>query len=318
MTWKSMALLCICWMAAESLSSHFIAAVSIADDDNQERLNSDLRALGHPEFRMREAASLRLFDVGVDAVIPLAQLAQTGNAEASIRAFELLRQLYTEGNEEIAEAVESAYEAILHGENVLAAVRVEMALETASAIRHRRALTSFRKLGGILRFSVAEELFAEGSSPPIKYAMITREWKGGDEGLKFLRRIEDFRSPKLTTLRPALYVIKGSISPAALVQLKVDLPDCVADRGPACLGVQPELPSGDPMEIALVLPGSAADKAGLQKRDIILNFDDAKIPNFTALVKQIGERQPGDKVRVLYLRDGEEKTTIVELGEWEK
>ena len=43
-----------------------------------------------------------------------------------------------------------------------------------------------------------------------------------------------------------------------------------------------------------------------------------KIPNFTALVKQIGERQPGDKVRVLYLRDGEEKTTIVELGEWEK
>ncbi len=291
--------------------------VATADDD-QKTLSADLKALEHAEFRVREAAARRLVARRVTVVAPLATLAQTGSAEASVRAFELLRQLHRDGDEETYEAVETTYEALVQSDNILAASRAEAAIEAVAEVRHRRALASFRKLGGLVQFESKEVTTEDAVPPPIHAVMINQKWRGGDEGLKYLRRIEDFRSPNQFRLRTGVYFIRGAkISPAALQGLKDEFGLAIVERGPACLGVQPMPELGDEVfRIKDVVADSAAGRAGLQPNDIILEFDDVPIPDFKALVEKIGERQPGDKIRIQYRRAGENKTTTAELLEW--
>ena len=293
------------------------AAATAADD--QKTLAADLKALEHAEFRMREAAAQRLVARRVTVVPPLSALAQTGSAEASVRAFELLRQLHRDGDDETYEAVEATYEALVQSDNILAASRAEAAIEAVSAVRHRRALASFRKLGGLVQFESEEDTTDDAAPPPIRAAMINHQWKGGDDGLKFLRRIEDFRSAIQLRPPPGIYFIRGAkISPEALNGLIAAFGGAVVERGPACLGVmqQQQGVGEDVLRIDQVVADSAAGRAGLQSDDIILEFDDVPIPNFKALVEKIGDRQPGDKIRILYSRAGEKQTTTAELLEW--
>lgn len=58
--------------------------------------------------------------------------------------------------------------------------------------------------------------------------------------------------------------------------------------------------------------GGAID-AGLKKGDIIKNVDDLQIKNFPTLLGIIGEKKPGDQVKVGVLRDGKEKYFNVKL-----
>ena len=76
------------------------------------------------------------------------------------------------------------------------------------------------------------------------------------------------------------------------------------------------LAKGDGGELA-VLPGSAADIAGLEENDIILEFDGVKINEENSLAKQIIKKNPGDTATLKVLHDGEEKEVQVTLGEWE-
>ena len=291
--------------------------VATAEDDQKTR-SADLKALEHAEFRVREAAARRLVARRVTVVPPLAALAQTGSVEASVRAFELLRQLYRDGDDETYEAVEATYEALVQSDNILAASRAEAAIEAVSEVRHRRALASFRKLGGLVQFESEEDTTEDAPPPPIRAAMINHQWKGGDDGLKYLRRIEEFRSALQGRSRSGIYFIQGAkISPEALNGLKASFGEAVVERGPACLGVMQQQGVGeDVLRIDQVVVDSAAGRAGLQQDDIILEFDDVPIPNFKALVEKIGVRQPGDKIRILYSRAGEKMTTTAELLEW--
>ena len=308
------------WLADPVLNASSGSEAVLADVDRA-ALIEDLKALEHADFRIREAASERIVARHQAAVAPLAELAQSGRAEASVRAFELLRQLHSADDEATYEAVESVYDALIQGDNIQVAARAEAAIDAQGATRHRRALAAFRKLGGLVRFLVEEDPDKDAPSPPLKAAMINRHWTGGDEGLKYLRRIEDFQPPARFQQRSALYVIKGptgaKISPEALARLKTDLQGVVAERGPAFLGVQPSSEFAEHgLIISRLVPGGPGDAAGLQGEDVILEFDGVAIPNFEVLVERIGLRQPGDKVNVLYMRDGEKKSTTVELDEF--
>ena len=317
MTWKLLIVLSGLWLAEPS-SPATTDSVTVLSEEDQKSLAADLKALGHSEFRVREAAAQRLAARPVVVVAPLAALAEAGSAEASVRAFELLRQLHRDGDDETYEAVETTYESLVQSHNILAASRAESAIDAVSEVRHRRAVASFRKLGGVVQFDSEVDPAADTPLPPIKTAMINRHWIGGDDGLKYLRRIEDFRSPAPFRQRSPIYVIKGAkVSAEALNELTVSFPGLVIERGPACLGVNPsdEFAQGG-MLIHKVVPGSAADQAGLQSGDIILEFDHVPIPDFKTLVATIGEHQPGDKIPVLFVRDGEKKATTAALGEW--
>jgi len=67
-----------------------------------------------------------------------------------------------------------------------------------------------------------------------------------------------------------------------------------------------------------IWPDSAAEKAGLKQGDIILEFNKEKIASDNSLVKIISKYSPGDTVSLKYLRDEEEITVEVELGEREE
>lgn len=67
-------------------------------------------------------------------------------------------------------------------------------------------------------------------------------------------------------------------------------------------------------EVAIT-PGSAAEKAGIQKGDIILEFNGERITKDNSLAKLIQKRNPGDTVVLKIFREGEEKTISATLGQ---
>lgn len=67
--------------------------------------------------------------------------------------------------------------------------------------------------------------------------------------------------------------------------------------------------------IAQVVKGSAADKAGLKPRDVIVGVDNEKIDDFSDLARAIGLRTPGSKVQIKLIRDGKTQTVTATLGD---
>ena len=65
--------------------------------------------------------------------------------------------------------------------------------------------------------------------------------------------------------------------------------------------------------ISKVTKNSGAEKAGLQKGDIIKKLDSQNIDTFAELSGYISTKRPNDKVQVTFLRDGETKTVPVTL-----
>ena len=64
-----------------------------------------------------------------------------------------------------------------------------------------------------------------------------------------------------------------------------------------------------------VIPGSPADKAGIEEYDIFLEIDGQKIDEEHSLVSIIRQKKVGDTVQVKLLHDGKEKEALVVLEE---
>ena len=67
-----------------------------------------------------------------------------------------------------------------------------------------------------------------------------------------------------------------------------------------------------------IISGGPAQKAGLKDGDIITKIDDVEISKNISLGSLIGEKSAGDKIKVTYLRDSKESTSIVTLEEYRK
>ncbi|HEX2894352.1 MAG TPA: trypsin-like peptidase domain-containing protein [Marmoricola sp.] len=67
-------------------------------------------------------------------------------------------------------------------------------------------------------------------------------------------------------------------------------------------------------QIQTVDGGGPADKAGVQKGDVITKVDDQVIDGSESLVATIRGHRPGDKVTLTYVRDGKTHTTSATLG----
>ena len=90
------------------------------------------------------------------------------------------------------------------------------------------------------------------------------------------------------------------------------LPLAVNPLVAAQLGIDPEI---EGILLRQVVPGSAADDAGLIDGDIILSMDGQPLRNNGELSKLLISHQPGDVVNVTLLRDGEELIASITLGE---
>jgi Do/DeqQ family serine protease len=67
------------------------------------------------------------------------------------------------------------------------------------------------------------------------------------------------------------------------------------------------------MYVASVVPGGAADEAGINAKDVIVKINDKKIETPAQLQETVAEHRPGDNVKVTYIRNGKEETASVEL-----
>ena len=92
-----------------------------------------------------------------------------------------------------------------------------------------------------------------------------------------------------------------------------------------------DLPVDEGVLLGEVTKGSPADKAGLrggrevrslgsdevtiEGGDIVLEFDGKRLESMREMADIVDTKKPGDKVKVVYLRDGDRKTTTVTLGE---
>ncbi|MFT3704251.1 MAG: PDZ domain-containing protein [Agriterribacter sp.] len=68
-------------------------------------------------------------------------------------------------------------------------------------------------------------------------------------------------------------------------------------------------------KITNVVEGSPAEKAGLQKGDIITKVGDKSVSDPASLADIIGDMEPNKEVDIYYLRDKKEKKVTVKLGE---
>lgn len=82
----------------------------------------------------------------------------------------------------------------------------------------------------------------------------------------------------------------------------------------AFLGVSTEKATGGGAQIKEVTKGSAAEKAGLKKGDVITKIDEIAVDNPEDLVKAIRKYKPEAKIVVSYKRDGKEQKANPVLG----
>lgn len=79
------------------------------------------------------------------------------------------------------------------------------------------------------------------------------------------------------------------------------------------LGVQGD-PEKDEPRVAKVFGGTPAEKAGIKVDDLILSFDGQAISAFAELSKLVGDKQPGDRVKVRVRRGSDELELEVTIG----
>ena len=81
----------------------------------------------------------------------------------------------------------------------------------------------------------------------------------------------------------------------------------------AYLGVELSATSNG-ARVTSVVPGKAADKAGVQKDDVITSFDGKKVTSVDSLRFAVDAKHPGDVVKVTLVRDGQSRTVSVTLA----
>jgi S1-C subfamily serine protease len=64
-----------------------------------------------------------------------------------------------------------------------------------------------------------------------------------------------------------------------------------------------------------IIPGSPADKAGLEENDIILELNNKRLDDNNPLAKAISQFKPGDEITLKILHKGDEKDVEVALEE---
>jgi len=276
--------------------------------------------LDHNDFATREAATRSLVQAGTTALPAVARAIRSGPPEASARAVQILVAWYAHGDPQGIEAVEDVCESLLVAGGTVGDQAL-LAWQAQSRDRDRRALEQLERLGA--RITFRDDVFGLDRGAPngrqklIQHIAIGAKWSGGDDGLKYIGRLEQPERMPLIVYR----VNGNTVSDAAFQKLE-DAGNRVEKRG-AKLGVgngggfdrdPQEIPG---FKIGSMEPGSAAERHGLMVDDIIVGFQDKPVTDFTDLVTYLLDTKPGDKVQLTVVRERMAKQIAVELGDWD-
>ncbi|WP_330457340.1 trypsin-like peptidase domain-containing protein [Streptomyces sp. NBC_00820] len=134
----------------------------------------------------------------------------------------------------------------------------------------------------------------------------------------------------IPTLAAADPVLGGSAAPGIGFAIPASMVRTVADQivrtgkvvdsGRAALGITARTvvddlyhPAG--AAVVTVTPGGPADKAGLRPGDVITRLGGDKVATTTSLSEALAGAKPGQRTTVTFLRDDQERTAEVALGE---
>lgn len=307
-----------CVMTAFLLLLAVVPAVAVDTPALSEKeLKAAIERLNSPKFEDRERAAEELVAAGV-AGLPLLEAAVgTAPPEAAARSLEILDRLYVRGSDEQFDAVEKHLVKLSKNPEPEIRDRAASILDLAADRRTRLAVAAIERMGALAKETSARGAMAmaRAEAKPgrisIDSILITRAWTGGDAGLDQVRRLYH-----LPILR--IYRIRGaSVSDEAIEQLDADLANVseIQTRGAGCLGISATVPAAN-CSVSGVAKGSAAEKAGLEPEDIVIRFGDDEVRSFQDLIDLLYDKEPGQKIPLVYLRGGEEMTVTVELTDW--
>ena len=80
----------------------------------------------------------------------------------------------------------------------------------------------------------------------------------------------------------------------------------------AFLGVQGSA-NADGARLAGVIPGASAHRAGLREGDVVIRLAGARLASFDDLRTALRERRAGDRVDVVFVRNGEQRAVTATL-----
>lgn len=289
---------------------------SAAENSPQAPVSELIAQLDSKDYAARRKATQQLIAHGTAAIPALIEAAEGASLESAVRAVAVLREIYVASEGEAVDVTEAALEQLTQSSNRSIAGRAHAVLEQYYVVRQKRAIAAIRELGGVIDTTNAQDkelLDLEDPNLLLRigvYVRLDRDWKGGDEGLRHVKR--------LTKLQQ-LYLVKGSgVTEKGEAELRRALPNVnIQHRGQACLGISGGGDDGIGCRVGFVKPGSSADKAGLQTGDLIMTFDGKPSRTFEDLVELIGTHVPGDKVKADIYRRGEQITLEIELGGWD-
>ncbi len=320
--------------AAAGLAAWLALAVGAAAGRGEDGIRDWIAQLGSDQFARREDASRRLAAAGPEALEPLAEAARGADLEVASRAIEILGTYLDPrpasadeaGPGDEAPAAPAAQPEADDAARALLALDAERVLETlaegAPGPVPQLASTAleYHQLGmhesARVRLETLGVKFADGTIGALRRGLtvtVDSNWTGAAEDLRLLTRLRNLRHVAIHGLRidPATLAVLGrlrtletlqlfgtGVSDDAVATLQSRFPNAEIDvRKGGKLGVGGQRLIG-PCQITQVVPGAAADRAGIRVGDIVLSMDGEPIRNFDALTDFIGGHAPGDAIDV--------------------
>lgn len=304
-------------------------ASSAAGSRTSEQWRQLIADLDDESYLVRERASAALAQGGAELIEPLTQAIERGSLETVIRGVALLRRMVWEGDRQTANAARAALERLAEPKVSTAASHAGTVLYELAHLREERAYRTFERLGG--RYATGM-VFIAGVPSNAVFAVVGKGWRGKVEDLEIFGdmsqldrlsvygpRLDDQAVPYLTRLtglqRLELYGTKISDEGIRQIQNALRSTEIEVRRG-GLLGVGGTLTNPNCL-INTVRPGSAADKAGMQPGDVVVECEGKPVANFKELTEIIANYPGGDTVRVVVDRNGIKVPLQVTLDEWE-
>ena len=298
-----------------------------------------IEQLDDDRFAVREAAQQHLASAGQVALGAVAEKAAEAEAslESSTRAVRILSD-WGVGKDSALRIAALERLAALDNRPIEAAIAAGALAEVREVI----AIEKIESLGGTCspanpRLSNVNQIRITGgqsqdkSKGPLQVT-IGPGWKGTDADLRWIAQIPRLHTvgfhsapvgdgaleqvAELETLS-RIEIYGTDLSPEAVEALRKRLPKTIQIdvRSGAQLGIGGSFAQGG-AHVVFVMPGSAAEKADIQVRDIIKQIDGKPINDFKELTKQIAKHQPGDTVVLSIERAGKALDKKVTFDRW--
>ncbi len=315
-----------------ALSESLAAAETGSKAAGADEITRLVEGLDDPDFEVREASSRRLWEEGSQAIPALVEVALAKPPEAATRALHVLERHLRSEEKSRFEPADDALQKLADGERGFVAVGAASILARHSRLREKRAVAAIRELGGTVTYGIDRSRSQQwwGAAPGQADAesalrglrptsiVLRSDWRGGTEGLKYLRRLKHCRDLKL-------YVVRSSKVPLAEAQkLASALPGLdVQERG-AYLGISGiDSVSQEICVVGQVLVDGPAGRAGLKERDVIRELNGESVSGFNDLIEKLKNYAAGERVTMTVERNKiptgqrDRLTLDVELGTWD-